>query len=128
MRGIVIQINQIWERIIEVYKDKKLVLGFAPTRRRMYSEKPAIENRVRILGKVKALLAETGIELVDIDWLNEEGLLIDPEDVRKVEEHFRKAKVDAVFMPHCNCLLSTRMGKLPFVSAYPIKRLRAGAS
>jgi len=46
MRGIVIQINQIWERIIEVYKDKKLVLGFAPTRRRMYSEKPAIENRV----------------------------------------------------------------------------------
>ena len=102
-----------------MYKDKKLVLGFAPTRRRMYAVEPAHENRARILGKVKALLAGTGIELVDIDWLNEEGLLIDVEDVRKVEEHFRQAKVDAIFMPHCNFGSEEVVGKLGKVMGKP---------
>ena len=55
------------------------------------------------------------MEIVDIDWLNEEGLLIDIEDVRKVEEHFKQKKVDAVFMPHCNLVpkkWSVSWGKL----------------
>ena len=52
------------------------------------------------------------VEIVDIDWLNEEGLLIDIEDVRKVEEHFKQKKVDAVFMPHCNFGSEEVVGKL----------------
>ena len=42
------------------------------------------------------------VEIVDIDWLNEDGLLIDPADVPAVAKRFRGAGVDAVFIPHVN--------------------------
>ena len=52
------------------------------------------------------------VKIVDIDWLNEEGLLFETADVPKVEAHFRQAGVDAVFMPHCNFGQEEVVGKL----------------
>jgi L-fucose isomerase-like protein len=82
--------------------NQRLVLGFAPTRRKMYDPAFAHENRIKIKERIEDILSNVDVEIVDIDWLNEEGLLIELDDVPKVEEHFKKAKVDALFMPHCN--------------------------
>ena len=84
-----------------MYNDNKIVLGFAPTRRRMYNESYALENKRLIAEKVKTLCDED-VEIVDIDWLNEEGILIDVEDVAPVANCFKSKNINALFMPHCN--------------------------
>ncbi|MCL2099570.1 MAG: fucose isomerase [Oscillospiraceae bacterium] len=84
-----------------MYNDHKLVLGVAPTRRRMYQAEDALENKRLIYDKIKEI-ADKSIEIVDMEWLNEEGLLIDVGDVAKVAAHFKAKSVNALFMPHCN--------------------------
>ena len=84
-----------------MYNDHKLVLGYAPTRRRMYDTSYAFENKRLVYDKIKEL-SDEDIEIVDIDWLNEEGIIIDVDDVAKVAAHFKAKNVSALFMPHCN--------------------------
>ena len=84
-----------------MYNNFKIKLGVAPTRRHMFDKGPAIENKIKISAKLKELV-DKDVEIVDIDWLNDEGILSDPADITKVEDHFKLKKVDAVFMPHCN--------------------------
>ncbi|MEW6695771.1 MAG: L-fucose/L-arabinose isomerase family protein [Bacillota bacterium] len=78
--------------------DHKVKLGVAPTRRFIFSKEDAFKFKRLTQEK----LSQLGIDYVDIDDINEEGLLYAEEDVAKVAEKFRAAKVDAVFFPHCN--------------------------
>jgi len=65
------------------------------------------------MSKIKEILGNVhDVKIVDIDWLNEEGLLFETADVPKVEAHFRQAGVDAVFVPHCNFGQEEVVGKL----------------
>ena len=43
-----------------------------------------------------------GISFVDIDDINEEGLLYDEKDRLKIVEKFKAEKIDGLFLPHCN--------------------------
>lgn len=87
-----------------MYNFRKLVLGYAPTRRFDFPEpKNAYENSLKIKQRVYRILEELGdIEIVDLSFLNEEGLLYQECDVQKVYEEFIKRKVDVLFMPHTN--------------------------
>ena len=76
----------------------RIVLGFAPTRRSIFSAPDAVKYR----GLTAERLRELGVEFVDIDDINEEGLLYSEEDRLKILEKFRAAKVDGLFLPHCN--------------------------
>ena len=76
----------------------KIVLGFAPTRRSIFSAPDAVKYR----GLTAERLRELGVEFVDIDDINEEGLLYSEEDRLKILEKFRAAGVDGLFLPHCN--------------------------
>lgn len=73
-------------------------LGFAPTRRSIFSAPDAIKYR----GLTAKRLTELGVEFVDITDINEEGLLYDDADRLKIAEKFRKEKIDGLFLPHCN--------------------------
>lgn len=73
-------------------------LGYAPTRRSIFSAPDARKYRVIIADKLR----ELGVEFVDIDDINEEGLLYDEESRLRVLEKFRAEKVDGLFLPHCN--------------------------
>ena len=73
-------------------------LGYAPTRRSIFSAPDARKYRAIIADKLR----ELGIEFVDIDDINEEGLLYDEESRLRVLEKFRAEKVDGLFLPHCN--------------------------
>lgn len=76
----------------------KIKLGFAPTRRSIFSAPDAIKYR----GLTADKLHELGVEFVDIDDINAEGLLYEENDRLRILEKFRAEKVDGLFLPHCN--------------------------
>lgn len=76
----------------------KIKIGFAPTRRSIFSAPDAIKYSNLTRDK----LNELGIEFVDITDINEEGLLYDENDRVKIAEKFKKEGVDGLFFPHCN--------------------------
>lgn len=73
-------------------------LGFAPTRRTVFSREEAVRFRQLIEQRLQSL----GVDYVGLAGLNEDELLYDPADVPEVARRFRAAGVDALFFPHCN--------------------------
>ena len=61
-------------------------LGYAPTRRSIFSAPDAIKYR----GLTRDRLQELGVEFVDIDDINPEGLLYDDRDVAPILKKFRE--------------------------------------
>lgn len=94
-----------------MYGVSQIVLGFVPTRRSIFDKEQALKNKAAIRSAVNGLIDDS-VKIVDIDWLNEDGMLIDQRDVRRVAEHFREKNVDAVFIPHCNFGSEEVVGKL----------------
>ncbi|ERL06015.1 L-fucose/L-arabinose isomerase family protein [Olsenella profusa] len=73
-------------------------IGYAPTRRSIFSAPDARRYRTIIADR----LTELNVEFVDIDDINDEGLLFDEDDRIRVLGKFRTAGVDGLFLPHCN--------------------------
>lgn len=73
-------------------------IGFVPTRRSIFSAPDAL----KYANLTKKRLHELGISFVDIADINEEGLFYDEQDREKIQEKFRREKVDGLFFPHCN--------------------------
>lgn len=73
-------------------------LGYAPTRRSIFSALDAIKYR----GLTAQRLTELGVDFVDITDINEEGLLYNDADMLKIAEKFKAEKIDGLFLPHCN--------------------------
>ena len=73
-------------------------LGFAPTRRAIFSAPAAVEYR----NLTAARLRELGMDFVAIDVINEEGLLYDDAGLERTIEKFQTEKVDGLFIPHAN--------------------------
>lgn len=76
----------------------KVKIGFAPTRRSIFSAPDAIKFGNLTRDKLK----ELNVEFVDITDINSEGLLYDDEDMKKIAEKFESEKIDGLFLPHCN--------------------------
>ncbi|MDR1948068.1 MAG: L-fucose/L-arabinose isomerase family protein [Spirochaetaceae bacterium] len=79
-------------------KPDHVKLGYAPTRRSIFSAPDALKYR----GLTKTRLEELGVDLVDIDDINSEGLLYTDTDLPAIVSKFRAAKIDGLFLPHCN--------------------------
>lgn len=73
-------------------------IGFAPTRRNICSREEALRYRKDTFDKIK----KYGFELVDINDVNEEGLLLTEEDLGKAVKIFKESDVDCIFCPHVN--------------------------
>ena len=73
-------------------------IGYAPTRRSIFSAPDAVKYR----GLTAKRLGELNIDFVDITDINEEGLLYDDGDRIRITEKFKKEQVDGLFLPHCN--------------------------
>jgi len=76
----------------------KIRIGFAPTRRSIFSAPDA----VKYAGLTRDRLKELDIDFVDITEINNEGLLYNDEDMQKIAAKFKAEKVDGLFVPHCN--------------------------
>ena len=73
-------------------------IGYAPTRRSIFSAPDAVKYRKLTADRLR----ELGVDFVDIDDINDEGLLYDENDRLKIVEKFKAAKIDGLFLPHCN--------------------------
>ena len=77
---------------------KSIKIGFAPTRRSIFSAPDA----VKYANLTRERLKELGVEFVDITDINEEGLFYDEADREKIQEKFRRENVKGIFFPHGN--------------------------
>lgn len=99
---------------MEKFRDYKVTIGIAPVRRDKFPDpKEAFKNKVKIMAKLKEIFGDIhDVKIVDLEWLNKEGMFFETEDVAKIEAYFRKEGVDAVFIPHCNFGQEEVVGKL----------------
>lgn len=74
----------------------------AKTRKGIFEPAKAEENKNKIIPYIKKEFSDSLTEFVDLEWLNKEGLLFDTANCKKVREHFKKEKVDAIFIINCN--------------------------
>ena len=79
-------------------KMKTIRIGYAPTRRSIFSAPDALKFRDLTAKR----LTEIGVDFVDITDINEEGLLYDDKDVEKIAAKFEAEGVDGLLLAHCN--------------------------
>lgn len=73
-------------------------IGYAPTRRSIFSAPDAVKYRRLTADRMR----ELGIEFVDIDDINEEGLLYNDEGLERVICKFKAEGVDGLLLAHEN--------------------------
>ena len=90
--------------IRDKYRDKyRVKIGFVPTRRETFSETAfRLDKAAETKKKVEERLTAMQVDYVNIDFLNEEGLLYRSRDAEKVAEYLNQQKVDAIFIAHVN--------------------------
>ena len=86
----------------------KIIIGYAPTRRNVFDAREAIKYKNRILDKVKSY----GFCIIDMEDINEDGLLVTDSDVTSVIKKFEENEVDCIFSPHCNFGTESAVAKL----------------
>ena len=94
----------------------KIKIGYAPTRRAIFSAPAAIQFRKLIADRLR----ELDIDFVDIDDINDEGLLFDDEGMYKIAEKFKREKVDGLFLPHANFGTEYECGRLAKELGVPV--------
>jgi L-fucose isomerase-like protein len=77
---------------------KRVRLGYCPIGKFVFSHEDALRYKALIETKLK----EWGVDYVSIDGVLPDGMVRDQAHVDPVVEHFKRAGVDAIFMPHCN--------------------------
>lgn len=76
----------------------KIKIGYAPTRRSIFSAPDAI----KYAGLIRDKLTQLNVDFVDITEFNDEGLLYDHDHMLEIEKKFKKEGIDGLFVPHCN--------------------------
>lgn len=78
--------------------NSRIKLGFAPTRRNIFSADAAI----KFADFTRDKLDEIGVNYVDIQEVNEDGLLYDDEGMHKITDKFKKEQIDGLFLANEN--------------------------
>lgn len=76
----------------------QIKIGFAPTRRNIFSADAAIEYA----DKTRAKLDELKVNYVDIKDVNADGLLYDDDGMHKIAAKFQAAHIDGLFLANEN--------------------------
>ncbi len=77
-------------------------LADAATRKGIFAPKYAKANKDHVVSYIKEHFTDENTTFTDLEWLNEEGLLHENNDVAKVRDYLREQKVDAIFIINCN--------------------------
>lgn len=109
--------------------DYKLKIGLVPerrwladaaTRKGIFEPKRAVMNKEKAVPYIKENFTDPDTEFIDLDFLNEEGLLHDPNDVDLVVNEFKKQNVDAIFVINCNFGSEEAVGQLAKKMGVPV--------
>jgi len=83
--------------------NNKLKIGFLPTRRNVHGPKFCnLEVAQKSKNEIEGFLKSKKIDFVNLDFLNEEGLIYSVLDAPSVAKKFIAEDVDAIFAPHVN--------------------------
>ena len=96
--------------------NNKIKIGYCPTRRDVFSREEAIKFNSIIREEVEKL----GVDVVDLDGINEEKLLFQDCDIQTVIDRFVAEKVDALFFPHCNFGSENRVAQVARALNVPV--------
>lgn len=78
----------------------KIKLAFAPTRRSVFSKEDAMKYKDLIKKKITSFGLD--FDIVDLEGINDEGLLFNRSEEAMIIKRFKEEEVDALFVPHCN--------------------------
>lgn len=78
-----------------------VVLGVAPTKRGFLSMEEAKRQKDKFMAAIRAVEPES-VRIVDIDDICENGILFERDKISPVVEKFKDARIDALFLPHCD--------------------------
>lgn len=81
-----------------IVKKDKVKIGFAPTRRNLFSAETAMEYADLTRNKLDQL----DIDYIDIKDINDDGLLYDDEGVERIYKKFRDEGIDGLFVANEN--------------------------
>ncbi len=77
---------------------RKPLLGLCPIGKFVFSHEDAMKYKKILQGK----LTDWDIDFVDLESVLPDGMVRDQKHVEPVVEHFKKAGIDCLFLPHCN--------------------------
>lgn len=88
----------------------KVKIGLVPERRYLPGPKRtgifnpdyAVANKNAAVKYIKENFSDENTEFVDLEWLNDEGLLYLNEQCEEVADYMNEQKVDAIFIINCN--------------------------
>ncbi|MDO5553613.1 MAG: fucose isomerase [Planctomycetia bacterium] len=83
-----------------------------PKRTGMFNSDYADANKEKAITFLKKTFADAETEFVDLDWLNDEGMLIETKDCVRVAEYLKAQNVDAIFIINCNFGNEEAAGKI----------------
>ncbi|GHV90737.1 fucose isomerase [Spirochaetia bacterium] len=83
-----------------MYKDK-ITIGLMPTRRPVFKIETAREEYDVIIPLIRRQLPDY-VSFVDVEDICDQGMGAFPDDIPRVVEKFKAAKVDALFFPFCD--------------------------
>ena len=78
----------------------KVKIGFMPTKRRFFSGDEAFRYKEIIRQQIQLIAPD--VELIELEGINDTGLLATLEDAQAAAKRFTSAGVDGIFAPHCN--------------------------
>lgn len=109
-----------------MYNNEKLIIGIAPTRRGISSNRKGAftpEDAIKLKNEIMAVLNDNkdhDVEFVNIDWLNNEGIMYEYSHADEVAQYFLKSGVDAIVVPHCNFGCEEAVGRLAKLMKKPV--------
>lgn len=108
--------------------DYRVNIGLVPERRFLPGTKRngifnpdyAVANKEKAVKYIKEKFENQNTRFIDIDFLNEEGLLYHIDQCEDVAEYFKKENIDAIFIINCNFGNEEAAGKIAQLVGKPV--------
>ena len=94
----------------------RITLGYVPTRRNNFS----VEEALKYKRLIRIQLDKADIQVVDLEDINDEGLLLEQQDILHVIKKMKDNEVDALFFPHCNFGCEGAIGQVAAALDVPV--------
>ena len=117
MRGLC---RQVMGECVMKKMDKRLLVGVVPTRREAFENETTTRQKEEVMKRFRQLSKELDFDMVDIEDINEEGLLMTYRDVKAAYAKLSAAGVDALIFPHCNFGQEEAVGRLAKDMGVPV--------
>lgn len=106
----------------------KIKIGLVPERRYLPGPKRtgifnpdyAVANKNKVVDYIKENYNDENTEFIDIEFLNDEGLLYHEDQCDQLAKHFKEQGVDAIFIINCNFGNEEAAGKIAQMAGKPV--------